>query len=585
MLSMKRYHTLPLTGLLVILMLICDPATAKVSAILSSTATGADQPVRLTLQSDGEQEMSPDLSELEQRFEILGRSTQQSISIINGNMSAKRSLTLTLLPKRTGTLEIPAIRIGKESTQPLVLEVTEQSQKEAQVDSGQVMVELSLSKSKAYIEEEVILTLKLFQAPGIRAESLDQPQTSMPDTQLKLLSEESYRSERNAIDYRVMERTYAVYAYQSGNLEIGGVKYRGRSGGDRLFSFFNDPFNSQQQDTRFFRTESNKVSLEVMPIPESFTGDRWLPAKNLQVVESGLAQQMPIIAGKPLTRRIMVLADGLTESQLPSIEQKLPSGIKLYEERPQLKETPARTGISSSRQIGMTLIATEPGRYDLPGIEIPWWNTETDSQETARLPAVTIDVLPNPNSTPGIQQPQPQSAREIAGQDTATETIAGSDQTTASPDDEGSHWLVWLFGIAWLATLFAWWYTRRSDRPRPQPATAADDNREDPGKLAIDEAIQRLEKSYAEKDAVAARSAWLEWAQLRWTENPPHNLTRLATRCDKAVAEAVHSLERALYSPMDEPGWADYEVRMLIDRMNLEKQPEKQPEGLVPLNP
>ncbi len=588
-LPMKPFPTIALNGLLIILLLIACPAHARVSATLSSNATGPDQPVRLTLQTEGEQELSPDLSELEQRFEILGRSTQQSISIINGKMSAKRSLTLTLLPRQTGTLEIPPIKIGKESTQPLVLEVAQQPREEAQADRQQVMVELSLSKSKAYIEEEVILTLKLFQAPGIRAESLDQPQTSMPDTQLRLLHEDSYRSERKGIDFHVIERTYAVYAYQSGNLEIGGVKYRGRSGGDRLFSLFNDPFDTQPQDTRFFRTESNKVNLEVVPIPESFSGDRWLPAKNLQIVENGLTQQTSVIAGKPLLRRIMVLADGLTVNQLPAIEQQQPSGIKLYEERPQLKETPARTGISSSRQSAITLIATEAGRYQLPGIEIPWWNTETDRQETARLPAVSIDVLPNPNTSPGARQQQPQTALEPATRENPTETGAGGDRSTPSTVPEGAsegiHWLVWLFAAAWLLTLFAWWYTRRSDRPGPGQGATADDAEADPGKTAIAEALQRLQKAYDEKDAVAARSAWLAWAQLRWTQAPPHNLTRLATRCDRAVAEAVRSLERALYSPMDEPAWANYEVSTLIEQMHQEKRPEKQPEGLVPLNP
>ncbi|MES9847869.1 MAG: BatD family protein, partial [Candidatus Thiodiazotropha sp.] len=128
MLPIKSSLTSPLNGLLVILLLLLSsPVDAKVGASLSSNTTGLDQPVRLILQMEGEQEMTPDLSELERLFEIVGRSTQQSISIINGKMSAKRSLTLTLLPRQTGSLEIPPIRIGNESTEALVLEVTEQS--------------------------------------------------------------------------------------------------------------------------------------------------------------------------------------------------------------------------------------------------------------------------------------------------------------------------------------------------------------------------------------------------------------------------------------------------------------------------
>lgn len=582
----KRFLTSPLTGLLITLLILSSPASAKVAALLSNSSVGPDQPVRLTLQMEGEDEMNPDLGELETRFEILGRSTQQSISIINGKMSAKRSLILTLLPKQTGRIEIPPIRIGQESTQALVLEVAERPQQETEAESRQVLLELSLSKPKAYVEEEVLLTLRLFQAPGIRAESLTEPQPSMPDTQMRLLHEESYHSDRDGINYLVVERTYALFAYQSGTLEIGGVKYRGRSGKDRIFSFLNDPFNGSQPEIRHFRGESNRVELEVTPIPQGFAGDRWLPAKNLQVVESGLAQQTAIIAGKPVVRRIMILADGLTANQLPALEQTMPEGLKLYQERPQLKETPARTGISSSRQSGMTLIATEPGRYHLPEVEIPWWNIETDRQEVARLEAVSIEVLPNPGGASDPQPGQPQYTPEPSIPD-ESETIASGDQAAASGSRSETHWLVWLFAAAWVVTLFAWWYTRRNNPARPQQEAPAPDEKtaDDPGKQAITEALARLESAYAERDAVSARAAWLHWAQLEWPENPPHNLTRLATRCDTAVSQAVLSLERAIYSPLDEPGWADFEVRSLIEQTAGEKRAEKPGDGLVPLNP
>jgi HAMP domain-containing protein len=237
----------------------------------------------------------------------------------------------------------------------------------------------------------------------------------------------------------------------------------------------------------------------------------------------------------------------------------------------------------------MTLIATEAGQYDLPAIEIPWWNTETDRQEVARLAPVTIDIMPNPGTTPGIQQPPSQisqSNQEEAIADDTSETISSNDRPAAASTTTDIHWLVWLFGIAWVLTLFAWWYSRRSNLHKPQqPTPIAEIEKVDPSKQAIAEALLQLEQAYAEKDAVAARSAWLAWAKLKWPESPQHNLTRLATRCDHAVSEAVQNLERNLYSPTDETGWADYEVRLLIQQMQQKRSADKHPEGLVPLNP
>ena len=120
--------THPITTLLSLLCMLLLPlvALAGVTARLSQSTTSVDQPVRLTLESDIDQESSPDLSVLDQDFKILGRATQQNISIINGHMSAKRSLILTLLPKHTGNLTIPPIPVGGQSTESMSLKVVEQ---------------------------------------------------------------------------------------------------------------------------------------------------------------------------------------------------------------------------------------------------------------------------------------------------------------------------------------------------------------------------------------------------------------------------------------------------------------------------
>ncbi|MCU7892039.1 MAG: BatD family protein [Candidatus Thiodiazotropha sp. (ex Ustalcina ferruginea)] len=584
----KRSLTQPSKVLLIlILLLLSAPINAKVTAILSSESTSLDQPVRLTLQQEGEQEMSPDLTGLEKEFDILGRSSQQSISVINGQMSAKRSLSLTLLPKRAGKLDIPPIKMGAESTHPLTLQVSEQPQDEPLSKTQGVLVELSLNKPKAYIEEEVLLTLKLFQAPGIRGESLDEPSPSMPDTQMKLLQEEHYNSEREGIKYRVLERRYAVFSYQSGNLEIGGARFRGRTGKDALFSLFNDPFTTPRKAPRIVRSESNKVNVEILPIPQSFKGKYWLPARNFQIVENSIEDQTPFFAGKPLTRRIMVFADGLMSSQLPNIEQALPNAIKQYQERPQFNDTPTRTGISGSRKSSLTLIGTEPGHYDLPAIEIPWWNTESDRQEVAQLPAQLLEILPNPTaSSPSLQQhPPPQAALEHSP--LVSEDEVRSTQEPSLPEETLSrdYWLTWLLGIAWLATLFAWWYTRHKNQSHQDVPIDTPTKQDNPDQRALDEAQERIQQAYANNEAIAARSAWLDWAQLKWPKNPPNNLTRLAKRCGEEVSQAVTRLERALYSPSAEPDWTGYDVLRLIEQMQQEKQQEPQQERLIPLNP
>ncbi len=567
-----------------LLLLIALPLQAAVVARLSSGSTSMDQPVQLTLESQGEQSGSPDLSPLDTDFEILGRATQQSISVINGNVSSKRSLILTLQPKRKGTLTVPAIAFGEQKTAPLTLEVTDQPSDPTASATQQAWVELGLNKQSAYPEEEVILTLKLFQGPGVRGESLDQPTPSLGDTRLQLLDESEYTTEKDGQPYRVLERRYGLYAYQTGRLEIPPIAFRGRSGGSSIFSLLDAPFGSPVQPSRPIRARSNPVSLDIEPIPAQFTGEHWLPAKQLTLVETGLDSGRPVVTGTPVTRRIMLIADGLLSSQLPSIEQRVPDGLKPYEERPHLQDTPRRSGVSSSRENVVTLIPTQAGRFTLPAIEIPWWNTATGKQEVARLPAVTLDVQP------GAATDTPPAGADTHQARTTTLPLAEAEArteaaTTRVAESDGLHWLIWLLGAAWLATLVGWWHSHRRRRPTPVP-TPQPDERVKTRDEGLSTAVEALQTAYREADAEAARQAWLRWGECRWPQNPPHNLTRLAGRCDPPIAEAVISLERALYSPGDESGWAGMiDPARLLESDRRTDTARSVDDQLLPLNP
>ena len=233
------------------------PMVAEVNVKLSHSTTSLEQPVRLKLQIEGENDASPDLSVLKQDFEILGRSSSQNISIINGKMSKNQGLTLTLLPKKTGKLTIPPIPVGEESSTPLTLDVVEIMQNSEAADSTSAFILLELNKSQAYLQEEVILTVRVYQAEGIRGEALTEPVTSLPDTVMRLLHEEQYQAEHEGQSYQVIERLYTIYAYQTGKLELGEVRYRGRSGSrPSIFNLMRNPFSDPIQESKIIHATS-----------------------------------------------------------------------------------------------------------------------------------------------------------------------------------------------------------------------------------------------------------------------------------------------------------------------------------------
>ena len=113
-------------GILTTLLLLglSAPASAALNARLDHDQIGPGETVLLTLQHDGQTDTQPDLSPLKQDFDIVGRSSDSSIQIINGKMNSQVQLSLMLLPKHGGKLTIPALKWDSDTSPVLALTVS-----------------------------------------------------------------------------------------------------------------------------------------------------------------------------------------------------------------------------------------------------------------------------------------------------------------------------------------------------------------------------------------------------------------------------------------------------------------------------
>ena len=69
---------------------------------------------------------APDWGVLEQNWEILSTNQQQQIQFTNGTRDSYTDWTLTLLPKNTGELLIPAINFKGANSNPIRIQVSYQ---------------------------------------------------------------------------------------------------------------------------------------------------------------------------------------------------------------------------------------------------------------------------------------------------------------------------------------------------------------------------------------------------------------------------------------------------------------------------
>ncbi|MEA2078756.1 MAG: hypothetical protein U9P00_02665, partial [Pseudomonadota bacterium] len=218
--------------------------------------------------------------------------------------------------------------------------------------------------------------------------------------------------------------------------------------------------------------------------------------------------------------------------QLPGLTGTLPDGLKQYADQALVKDQTRADGLTGMRQEKIAIVPSRPGRFELPAIEIPWWNTETGQQQLARIPARSIEVSAAADAQPVSQPPGPDPA------------ISASPPAEVVQQRDAAGFWPWLSAglvLGWLATALLWWRQRHRREPVPEPQLSPPK----PAKPA--EEFSELKRACRHKDVGACKSALLNLAKNRWPDQPPASLGALATRVDSAFAEAIDTLNRALY--------------------------------------
>ncbi|HEY6642716.1 BatD family protein [Povalibacter sp.] len=531
---------------------------AAIEASVDSTRVAPGETISLTLAHDGNTNSQPDIAPLKRDFDVLSTSRSSNVRIVNGSMSSETQLRLTLSPRRSGQLTIPALTWGNEQSSPIAITIDSSGAPPAgttqQAQSSNVFLETRVDDSRPYVQGAVKLTVRLLAGVQLYNASLDLPASS--DVLVEQLGKDrSSRTQRNGRSYDVIERDYLLFPQHSGALQIPGPVLDARvpSGSrsspfpDDAFSglFDNFPLADMMQTARPIRIHGDNISLDVRPRPPGATTSYWIPAKNLTLTSERQPDSLEVHAGEPITLDVRLRAEGLTAAQLPDIASllQLPPGLRAYPDEPKL-ENSAQSGTAvGERDQSVALIADHAGNFDVPALEIQWWDTSVDQPRTVELPALTIKALPAVagTSSGGATSTAAQGATGATGN-------GGMQQSNASPLAEASAHSRWVILVTLTTLLVAaaalWWLyqqraSARSITPRAAPL---------PGR---DEARARREFLAACKlnDARSARRALLEWTQARWPNSPPLGLRDVAVRLDDPeITTLLLELDRACFA-------------------------------------
>jgi hypothetical protein len=513
---------------------ICAVAqAASVRAWLDRSQMRLGETVTLNVQVEGDtQARQPDFSALAGNFDMTGTQSSTSVNIVNGKTSSSVLWAVGLSPKHAGTFTIPALSVAGQQTQALALTVSPPSANAAQ-PGGDVFVEAQADPPSPYVQQQVLLTVKLYFAVNLVDGNLDDPQVK--GAVLRKLSQDSrYRAQIGNRSYNVVERHYALTPENNGALTIAPILFRGHAmdaNGGALF------FNQG----RAIGAQSPAISLNVRPRPAASGNDTWLPARSMSLTATGIDASTHAQVGEPLTLTLRLEAQGLGFEQLPKLELPRIDGADIYPDKPVTQNKDDGRWLYGVRERKFAIVPNRSGALTLPPISVAWWDTAHDRAETAQLPAVTLDVQP---ATANAAPAPPPAVHNAPGAETAQ--AAGSNVTSAPVVADTTELRLWrtvaFVALAlWAATLLAWivWlWTQRRSQATVQTSTGApqDSTR---ARRAFTDACKR-------EDPHAAARALLAWA--RQSRPELRNLGELRqVVSDSGQVAAIADLERACY--------------------------------------
>ena len=388
-----------------------------------------DEAIRLTVTADGSADRDAfDSSPLLKDFVVGRTSVSSQTSIVNFDTKRTTVWTTTLFPRKEGTFTIPSLTIEGKSTKPIqvkVIPVQEQSNV-----ARDYFVTTDIDVKEAYLNQQLLYTVKLFLSSNIERGSLQAPE--MQNAEITQLGEDKqYTDIVNGRRYQIIERQFAVVPQASGEFTLRGPIFTGEvmaANTNQRFGFF----NRTQQINRV----GPDITVNIKPIPQGIDYP-WLPSAMVRVDEEW-PQGDSFVAGEPVTRIVTLTALGVVEEQLPDIPEFYPPNFKLYPDQSNTTTVEKDQSLISQRQTSLAIIPTQPGNFVLPEITIPWFNTLTQQTEYATIPARSITVTPasganNANTPNSLDTPSMSSA---SNEDIQNDIPSTATQPNASASNE-----------------------------------------------------------------------------------------------------------------------------------------------------
>ncbi len=460
---------------------------------------------------------------------------------------------------------------------------------------GAVFLDAEVDDSEPYVQSRVLLTVRLHSDGSLIDGEIHSP--TVEDAVVERIGEDrTYRREIGGHAYQVVERQFAIFPQRSGEIYVPPVVFDGRVRearqsrrrdpfdgflGSSFFDDFSAGFGAPSSLFDSFlggggkpvRMVSAAATLDVKARPAGASGQWWLPARNVELIEDW-ERDVPVFrVGEPIERSVAIRATGLSGAQLPELDLPEIEGMKQYGE-PAVDET-AMVGdeVVSVKLQRTALIPTRPGAVTLPAVELAWWDTQTDTARTATLPARSVEVLPGDEELAAPLPAVPPTAPNVVSEPTQARNAANFPH-------------LWRFG-AWVgAGLGILILLTMAGLPRARRHWAPLQLVKEGGRGPLENlrrAEASLRRACRNSDRAAAVTALRQVARARWPEAAGLGPAAWAARLDAPELERViEEVHRAVYAER-EGEWQGAELwRIYRGALRATRRKRREPEAPLP---
>lgn len=499
----------------------------------------------LTLSTDDvKNNASPDLSVLDTNFNIYSVGNAFSSSYVNGVSTHSRQWQIVLMPKNAGQIEIPAIKLGNLTSEPITLNVSSVQLKNTQNPSQQNIsdepkfaVDAKVDNKNPFVQQQINYTFSIYDSGGLFGEAPIFIDNGSNDWIIKGLGEPIINTKViNGRQLREIQFKYALFPQKSGILKTPDIEFRGyyltktnqrHNAFDDVFNsgFFNIGFSDMFASRNPVVLTPESIDIDVKAIPSINTGYWWLPASQVVLSSEWDTPNPTFKVGEAITRSVYLKAYGVIENQLPDINFAKIDGIKQYPEKPVAMSSQNNGEIVSIKKFSNVFIPEKSGQIKIPAVSINWYNIQTGQLEKAELPAQTINVLPA--NIPNTNTFNPYSEQKS---DTPSQP-----QTTTEPTTSNAAIFAMIIMAFFIGLIFSYLIFAKSES-KIDNARAKDFAR-------------KIEQDIATNNLKSLRDNLLAWARLNYNDTKINNIDDFIQYCSgEDFKTHLGLLGQALYS-------------------------------------